>query len=86
MSDMKQQLKELLITELNLEDITLDEWEDDTPFFGEGLGLDSLDAVEIVVLVEKHYNVAIANAEEGKHALLNIITLTDFIKEKQTNA
>lgn len=86
MSDMHQKLKELFITELNLEDITIEDWENDTPLFGDGIGLDSLDAVEIVVLIEKHFGIAIASADEGKTAMLSVNTLVDFIKEKQANA
>lgn len=85
MSDMHQKLKELFITELNLEDISLEEWENDMPLFGDGIGLDSLDAVEIVVLIEKHFGVAIASADEGKNAMLSINALVEFIKEKQAN-
>ncbi|OBQ50107.1 phosphopantetheine-binding protein [Halodesulfovibrio spirochaetisodalis] len=86
MSDMHQKLKELFITELNLEDITIEDWENDTPLFGDGIGLDSLDAVEIVVLIEKYFGIAIASADEGKTAMLSVNTLVDFIKEKQANA
>ena len=49
--DLKEKLKKLIVDELNLEDITPEEIEDESPLFGDGLGLDSLDAVEIVVLV-----------------------------------
>ena len=76
-------LKELLIEELNLVDVTVDEIEDDTPLFGEGLELDSLDAVEIVVLVQKNFNVEITNMEEGKEAFQSINSLVNFIKERQ---
>ncbi len=76
-------LKELLIEELNLVDVTVDEIEDDAPLFGEGLGLDSLDAVEIVVLVQKNFNVEIKNMEEGKTAFQSVNSLVDFIKERQ---
>lgn len=85
MNDMHQELKQLLLTELNIEDISLEEWKDDTPLFGDGIGLDSLDAVEIVVLIEKHYGVTIANADEGKHAMVSVNTLVDFIKGKKAN-
>ena len=80
---LQTKLKELLIEELNLVDVTIDEIEDDAPLFGEGLGLDSLDAVEIVVLVQKNFNVEIKNMEEGKTAFQSVNSLVEFIKERQ---
>jgi acyl carrier protein len=81
--DTKAKLKQVLIEELNLEDITPDEIEDDEALFGEGLGLDSLDAVELVVVVQKHFGVEIKDMEEGRPALQSINTLAAFIEEKQ---
>jgi acyl carrier protein len=81
--DTKTKLKQVLVEELNLEDITPDEIEDDEALFGEGLGLDSLDAVELVVVVQKHFGVEIKDMEEGRPALQSINTLAAFIEEKQ---
>ena len=81
--DTKAKLKQVLIEELNLEDITPDEIEDDEALFGEGLGLDSLDAVELVVVVQKHFGVEIKDMEEGRPALQSINTLAAFIEGKQ---
>jgi acyl carrier protein len=66
-------LKDIIIEELNLEDLTPEEIEDDAPLFGEGLGLDSLDAVELV---------EIKNMEEGRFAFRSINSLGDFIEER----
>ncbi len=85
MTDMKlsQQLKKIIIEELNLEDVEAAEINDDDPLFGdEGLGLDSLDAVELVVLIQKHFQVEIKDMEEGKVALASISSLVDFIEAK----
>ena len=65
---IKEKLKRLLIEELNLEDVTPEEIDDEAPLFGEGLGLDSLDAVELVVLLEKHFGGVVKDLEEGKAA------------------
>ncbi|WP_081588387.1 phosphopantetheine-binding protein [Maridesulfovibrio hydrothermalis] len=81
--ELHTKLKELLIEELNLVDVTVDEIENDTPLFGEGLGLDSLDAVEIVVLVQKNFGVEIKNMDEGKTAFQSVGSLADFIKKRQ---
>jgi acyl carrier protein len=79
---IKEQLKKILIEELNLEDVTPEEIEDDAPLFGEGLGLDSLDAVELVVLLEKHFGVQVKDLDEGRAAFQSINTLVAFIEER----
>ena len=79
---IKENLKKILIEELNLEDLTPEEIEDDAPLFGEGLGLDSLDAVELVVLLEKHFGVEVKNLDEGREAFRSINTLAAFIEER----
>lgn len=81
---LQENLKELLISELSLEDIEPSDIQDDEPLFGEGLGLDSLDAVELVVLVEKHFGVAIKNMDEGRVAFQSINSLAAFIEERKT--
>jgi acyl carrier protein len=79
---VKEQLKKIIIEELNLEDISPEDIEDDAPLFGEGLGLDSLDAVEIVVLLEKHFGVEVNSLDEGKEAFRSINALTAYIEER----
>ena len=79
---VKEKLKKVLVEDLNLEDITPDEIDDEEILFGEGLGLDSLDAVELVVIVQKHFGVEIKDMEEGRPAFQTINTLASYIEEK----
>ena len=79
---LKPDLKRLIIDTLRLEDINPDEIVDEDPLFGEGLGLDSVDALEIVVALEKVYGVVIEDEEVGKQAFASIEVLADFVLEK----
>lgn len=81
----KEELKKIIIEELFLEDITPDEIDDNAPLFGEGLGLDSLDAVELVVIIQKHYNVEIKDMDEGRVAFESVNSLASFIEERQSS-
>jgi acyl carrier protein len=76
----QERLKHLLVSELNLEEITPGEIDDDMPLFGEVLGLDSLDAVELVVILEKHFGIEIKSLEEGRVAFQSINTLAVFVE------
>ncbi len=84
--EIKEQLKVILIKDLNLEDITPEEIGDEEPLFGDGLGLDSLDAVEMAVIVQKHFAVEIKDMEEGRPALQSVQALANFIVDKQGKA
>ena len=81
--EIKEQLKVILIDDLNLDDITPEEIGDNDPLFGDGLGLDSLDAVEMAVIVQKHFGVEIKDMEEGRPALQTVATLAAFIEKKR---
>ena len=80
--DLIQRLKSIIINELNLEDITPEDIKEDDPLFGEGLKLDSLDTVELVVQVQKHFGVEIKNMEEGRIAFQSLNSLSNYIKER----
>ena len=83
-TSLREQLKKIIIEELNLEDIDVADLNDNDPLFGdEGLGLDSLDAVELVVLIQKHFDVEIKDMEEGREALASISSLADFIETRR---
>lgn len=76
---LKQRLKTLIVEGLKLEDKRPEEIEDTAPIFVEGLGLDSIDALELVVLIEDHFHVTIPDEEVGKRAFASIDALADFI-------
>ena len=76
---IKQSLKELLIDGLRLQDLRPQDIEDAAPIFVEGLGLDSVDALELVVLVEEKFNIQIPDEDVGKRAFASIEALTDYV-------
>lgn len=79
METTKAKLKEILVNDLKLQGIKPEEIGDTEPLFGEGLELDSLDAVELVVLIQKHFDVEISDMEEGKVAFVSIESLAKYI-------
>ena len=85
MENLKKNLKEMLVKDLKLQDINPEEIGDDDPLFEQGLGLDSLDAVELVVLINKHYDIQIQDMEEGRVAFASINALADYISKQQNS-
>ena len=82
MSDLKVELKQLIIDTLDLEDIEISDIRDDEALFVEGLGLDSIDALELGLAIKKAYEVKIdANSEQTKQYFSSINTLSDFISQ-----
>lgn len=81
---LKEDLKRILVKELNIEDVSPEEIEDDEPLFGNRLGLDSIDAVELVFQVEKHFGIAIKDMKEGRPALQSINSLSAFIEARRS--
>jgi acyl carrier protein len=81
--NLKTELKRLIVETLNLHDVDPAAIKDDEPLFESGLGLDSIDALELVLSLEKCYGVKISSSEESRSALANIDTLAAFITERQ---
>jgi acyl carrier protein len=78
----KEKLKQILIADLNLEELAPEDIDDNAPLFGEGLGLDSLDAVELVVIIQKHFGIEIKDMEEGREAFKSIEALAAYIDRR----
>ncbi len=82
--DLKQKLKEQLIERLNLEDIVPEDIADDMPLFGEGLGLDSIDVLEMIVLLDTVYGIEIENAEAGRKIFYSINSIAEYIEKHRS--
>lgn len=74
------QLKKEIIEVLNLEDVTPEDIADDAPLFGDGLGLDSIDALELIVLMEKNYGIKLENPSQGKEIFKSVRTMAEYIQ------
>ncbi|MFW9603279.1 MAG: phosphopantetheine-binding protein [Prevotella sp.] len=82
--ELKEELKEKIIEALNLEDIVITDLEDDAPLFGEeGLGLDSIDALELIVLLEKNYGIKISDPKEGKNIFKSVNVMADYVEKNR---
>lgn len=82
--ELKQQLKNQIIEFLNLTPLTPAEIKDDEPLFGEGLGLDSIDSLELIVLLKREYGITIQDPKEGRKVLVDINTIVDYILQNRT--
>lgn len=83
MEELILELKEQIIKALNLEEMTPEDIETDAPLFGEGLGLDFIDALELIVLLEKKYGIKLANPAEGKAIFTSVATIADFVSKNR---
>lgn len=84
MEELILELKQQLIEALNLEEMTPDEIDTDAPLFGDdGLGLDSIDALELIVLMEKRYGIKLASPAEGKAIFKNVRTIAEYVNENR---
>jgi acyl carrier protein len=84
MDNLLRELKTKIIESLRLEDISPDQIDDDAPLFGTGLGLDSIDALELVVMLEQNYGIVIKDIEEGRPAFQSVRALSAFVQAKRT--
>jgi len=82
-NDLIEQLKQLIITRLKLTEMTPEMIDADAPLFGEGLGLDSIDALELVLGLEKEYGVIIPDAEVGKKVFQSVRTMAQYVMEQR---
>ena len=82
-TELKQQLKRQIVEFLNLLSVKPEDIKDDEPLFGEGLGLDSIDALELIVLLQQHYKIKLSNAEEGPKVFHSVKTMAEYITAHQ---
>ena len=78
------ELKKKIIEVLNLEEVKPEDIDENAPLFGEGLGLDSIDALELIVLMEKDYGIKLANAAAGRDVFKSVKTMADYITANRT--
>ncbi len=84
MEELIDELKKGIIEVLNLEGMKPEDIDENAPLFGGGLGIDSIDALELIVLMEKNYGVKLANAEEGKSVFRSVRVMADYIAANRT--
>ncbi len=83
-TELKLQLKKQIIQFLNLLDVSPENIKDDAPLFGEGLGLDSIDSIELLVLLKREYGIDIKDPKEGRKVLVDINTMVAYIEKNRT--
>ena len=85
MDILLSELKSRIIDSLRLQDLTPEQIDNDAPLFGAGLGLDSIDALELVVMLENHYGIVIKDIEEGRPAFQSVRALAAFVQARRTS-
>lgn len=83
MEQLILELKQEIIKALNLEDVTPEDIDDDAPLFGGGLGLDSIDALELIVMIEKKYGIKLDSPSKSKEVFKSVATMAKFIAENR---
>lgn len=83
MNELIINLKQQIIKALNLESVTPADIKDEDPLFGEGLGLDSIDALELIVLLEKEYGLRIENPADAKKIFSSVKTIAQYISDNK---
>jgi acyl carrier protein len=84
MEALKQELKTKIIGLLNLEDVKVEDIKDTDPLFGNGLGLDSIDALELIVMMDKNYGIKLTDPKEGKNIFQSIDSMAAYISANRT--
>ena len=83
MEELIKELKEEIIEALNIEEMTPEDIDENDALFGDGLGLDSIDALELIVLLDKKYGIKLANPAEGKAIFKSIATIADYVSKNR---
>ena len=83
-TELKLQLKKQIVSFLNLLSVNPEDIKDDEPLFGEGLGLDSIDSIELIVLLNREYGIVIEDPKAGRKILVDINTMADYIEKNRT--
>ena len=81
---LKEQLKKQIIEFLNLKTLSPADIKDDEPLFGDGLGLDSIDSIELIVLLSREYGIEIKDPKDGRKILVDVNTMADYIEKHRT--
>jgi acyl carrier protein len=84
MDQLKLEIKEKIISALNLEDMSPDDIQDDDALFGDGLGLDSIDALELIVMLDKDYGIKLSDPKEGRNIFRSVQTMAEYISNHRT--
>jgi len=86
LEELTQELKQELIKQLNLEEMLPPDFDENTPLFGEGLGLDSIDSLELVVLLDRNYGIKLKDPKEGRTVFYTIKTMAEYVHANRTQA
>jgi len=86
LEELTTELKQELIKQLNLEEMLPPDFNENTPLFGEGLGLDSIDSLELVVLLDRNYGIKLKDPKEGRQIFYSIRTMAEYIYANRPQA